>query len=166
VAEQQQQQGWCVGTGSFRPLHLANVITRMLLTRCCLCLPPHAAPNHSGADGSRRLLQDAPISIKSNTGQKFAVSASNVQGGASIIHVIDGVLIPKSMAEAFNLTTVPGATAESMAAAETEAPTAEAPNATVAAPAGATPPPAPKSSAGTAVATLLALPTLLAVLML
>jgi hypothetical protein len=90
--------------------------------------------------------------------------------------VIDGVLIPASLANDYNMTDIPGASNDTM-----EEPAAGADNDTVLEPPTASttrsgaadttapapsPAPQPKSSAGAAVASLLAVPTLLAVLML
>jgi hypothetical protein len=131
-------------------------------------------PSHSGGDGSRRLLQanaSSGISILSNSQQKFSVADANYQGGKAIIHIIDGVLVPKSLVEQFNLTSVPGASAANVMPTETpKEPAAAAGDARGSAATAATAAPAasprPRSSAGAAAATLLAVPTLLAVLML
>jgi len=124
----------------------------------------------------------ATWAIRSNTNQTVPIQDVNYQGGKAIIHIIDGVLIPDSLAKNFSLTDIPGASNETLA----EAPAPGA-NDTAAEPAAAggdnrtgpgpvdasvtkgpspSPAPAPKSSAGTVVASLLAVPTLLAVLML
>jgi len=135
----------------------------------------------------RRLLQAdeepaAPAwAIRSNTNQTVPIEDANYQGGKAIIHVIDGVLIPDSLAKNFSLTDIPGASNETVeepaaAGANDTEPAGAGPTAAGAGPgpvdAAATPSPspspspAPKSSAATAVVSLLAVPTLLAVLML
>lgn len=90
------------------------------------------------------------------------------------IQVIDGVLIPASLAANYSMTDIPGASNDTTAEpADADNATALEPTATgtragaadTTAP-GPSPAPKPKSSAGAAVASLLAVPTLLAVLML
>lgn len=151
------------------------------IPRCCCCCRAAAA-----AGLGRRLLQAdeeaAPSwAIRSNTNQTVPILDANYQGGKAIIHVIDGVLIPDSLAKNFSLTDIPGASNETVeepaatGANDTE-PAGAGPAAAGAGPgpvdAAATPSPspspkpAPKSSAATAVVSLLAVPTLLAVLML
>lgn len=131
----------------------------------------------AGTGARRRLLQaeDASFFVKTNSNQSVAITDANYQGGKAIIHIVDGVLIPASLAGNYSLTDIPGAsnaTAEETteldaAGANATEPSANATSAAggAAAPAPA-PTPAPKSSAGAAVATLLAAPALLAVLML
>jgi hypothetical protein len=89
--------------------------------------------------------------------------------------VIDGVLIPASLAANYSMTDIPGASNETVeepaAGADNETVLEPAANSTRAGAADTTEPapsPAPKakSSAAAAVASLLAMPTLLAVLML
>jgi uncharacterized surface protein with fasciclin (FAS1) repeats len=129
------------------------------------------------AGGARHLLQaKESVFIRSNTNQTVPVVDGPYQGGKAIIHVIDGVLIPASLANDYNMTDIPGASNDTM-----EEPAAGADNDTVLEPPTASttrsgaadttapapsPAPQPKSSAGAAVASLLAVPTLLAVLML
>jgi hypothetical protein len=91
------------------------------------------------------------------------VVGGNVQGGNSQIHIIDGVLIPKAFAEAYNLNI--GAPSD---ASDADNVTADSQELTVQP--GESPAPAPspeptKSAASTAVAALLAAPALLAMLM-
>lgn len=162
--------------------------------RCVLLLPPPPIPRFccraAAAAGLspgrvRRLLQadDEPAApawaIRSNTNQTVPIQDADYQGGKAIIHIIDGVLIPDSLAKNFSLTDIPGASNETMeepaaAGANDTEPAGAGPTAAGAGPgpvdAAATPSPspspAPKSSAATAVVSLLAVPTLLAVLML
>lgn len=150
-----------------------QAITRLLLLLVC------RAAGAAGT-GGRRLLQaeDASLFIKTDSNQSVPITDANYQGGKAIIHIIDGVLIPASLAGNYSLADIPGAsnaTSEETAAEpdtvganETEPATA-ANDTSAAGGAGApapAPAPAPKSSAGTAVAALLAAPALLAVLML
>jgi uncharacterized surface protein with fasciclin (FAS1) repeats len=124
-----------------------------------------------GMGGRRHLLQAADSwFIRTNTNQSVAITDTNYQGGKAIIHVIDGVLIPASLAANYSLADVPGATnitAEETTAAEPTG-AATGTKGPAEAPATTTPPSSPpsKSSAGTVAAALLAAPVLLAVIML
>jgi hypothetical protein len=98
--------------------------------------------------------------------RSFAVSCSY----GMPVQVIDGVLIPASLAANYSLADVPGATnitAEETTAAEPTG-AATGTKGPAEAPATTTPPSSPpsKSSAGTVAAALLAAPVLLAVIML
>lgn len=117
-------------------------------------------------------LSDHLSAARLHSKQHFAVSLMRVaaptlccglQGGKAILHVIDGVLIPKSLVEKLNLTSLPGATAEPGAegagAAKSKATKGEG------ATPGSSPAPKAKSSAAMAATTLLA-PALLALLVL
>lgn len=125
--------------------------------RACLCC--EFALCSEEPTGSRRLLQAKAFFINSDSNQQAKIVDGNIQGGKSMIHIIDAVLVPESLIKNYNLSTeglpgvVPGKALSATPATESKS---------VEAPAAA---PAAKSSAVKAVAALLAVPALLAALM-
>lgn len=145
-----------------------DAFLRLCVSALCVSCRDMSEPT----GGARHLLQDDSVLafIRSNTNQTIPIQDANYKAGRAVLHVIDGVLIPDSLAQNYSMTDIPGASNETLE----EAPTADnetavepAGNATNATAAGTTEKPATaaKSAAGMAVATLLALPALLVLML-
>lgn len=107
--------------------------------------------------GARRLLQlsNETFFISTDSNQKVGIQSGNIQGGRSILHVIDGVLVPRALLEQYNISTagLPGFSADLA-------------NSTLANSTAAVLPATPaKSAAGATAAALLSIPALLALLL-